>query len=103
MTKALKNDSDKVDWSLIPKEATEEMLKVFMFGEKKYARFNYRNGFNSNRLVAAAMRHITSWNDGEDLDPESGLTHLGHAMCCLAMLLTNQIDGTMTDGRYKVC
>ena len=98
---ALKNDSGKIDWSLLPIEAMEEMLKVFMFGEQKYARFNFRNGFNSNRLIAAAMRHIAAWQKGEDTDPETGLSHLAHGLCCLSMLLTNKIENKMEDGRYK--
>ena len=96
-----KNDDGKVDWSLLPIEAMEDVIRVFMFGEKKYARFNYRLGFDSNRLVAACMRHLLSWQKGDDLDPETGISHLAHAVCTLLMLRTNEIDGKITDGRYK--
>ena len=98
---AIKYDGDKVDWSLIPKFATEQVLRVFMFGAKKYSRNNYKAGFNSNRLIAASLRHITSWQDGEDSDPETGISHLAHAVCCLLMLLQNMIDGVSTDGRKE--
>jgi hypothetical protein len=101
MTEGLKFDGDKVDWSLLPIEAMEEVLKVLQFGAKKYARNNYRNGFDTNRLIAAALRHITSWQRGDDLDPETGLSHLAHGTCCLLMLLTNLYDGKAQDGRYK--
>ena len=100
-SKALKYDENKVDWSLIPVEAMEEVLKVFQYGERKYARWNFRNGFNSNRLIASCLRHVTSWQKGIDLDEETGLSHLSHAVCCLLMLRTNQIDNVMEDGRYK--
>ncbi len=101
MSEARKFDDDKVDWSLLPIEALEQVLKVFSFGAKKYDRNNYRNGFDSNRLVAASMRHITSWQKGEDLDPESGESHLAHAVCCLTMMMTNLHEGVLVDSRYK--
>ena len=31
---------------------------------------------------------MAAWQRGEDNDPESGLPHLGHAMCNLVMLST---------------
>ena len=33
------------------------------------------------------MRHMAAWQAGEDLDPESGRNHLGHAMCNLLQML----------------
>ncbi len=96
----VKHDEGKVDYSLLPIEATEAMLRVLEFGAKKYARFNFRKGFKQSRLLAAAFRHITSHMRGEDYDPESGLRHLAHAISCLMMLLTNIIDEKDEDDRY---
>lgn len=97
----VKHDEGKVDWSLMPTEAMEEVLKVFEFGAKKYERFNFRKGFKQSRLLAAAFRHLVSHMRGEDIDPESGLRHLGHAGCCILMLLTNILEGKDEDDRYK--
>lgn len=36
--------------------------------------------------IAAAMRHLAAWRDGEQLDEESGLPHLAHALCCIVFL-----------------
>ncbi len=96
-----KYDEGKIDWSLMPIEPMEEILKVFAFGEKKYHRFNYRQGFKQSRLIAAAFRHLTAHVRGEDIDPESGLRHLGHLGCCVMMLLHNILDGKSEDDRYK--
>lgn len=86
---AKKNDMDKPDLTLIPRVALWEEAKAMMYGAKLYGRHNYRlgGGLDWHRLSAAALRHLTSWNDGEDTDPESGLSHLAHARANLGMLM----------------
>ncbi len=96
-----KYDSGKPDLSLLPTSSLEAMARALMYGEQKYNRNNFKAGFNSNRLIAACLRHVNAWNDGEDLDPESGVDHLGHALACLAMLTECRKLGTLVDGRYK--
>lgn len=96
----VKHDNGKTDWSLIPIEAMDEVLKVFQFGAEKYERWNYRKGFKQSRLIAAAFRHITAHMRGQDFDEESGMRHLAHAGCCILMLLTNILDGQDEDDRY---
>lgn len=96
-----KFDTGKPDLSLIPLSALKEEAKGFMLGEQKYGRYNYTKGMEASRLVAAALRHIHAWMDGHDIDPESGASHLGHARCCLAMLLHTQELGTLIDNRFK--
>ena len=41
-----------------------------------------------SRLYAAVFRHMTAWFMGEDLDKESGISHLAHAACSIVFLLT---------------
>jgi hypothetical protein len=100
-TSGTKHDAGKPDLSLLPRAALEEMAKAFMYGEQKYGRHNFKAGFKSHRLIAAAMRHILAWNEGEDLDPESGHSHLGHALATLAMILECDRLKTLEDTRYK--
>ena len=85
----LKFDNNKIDWTLLPVHATEQMLKVFMFGEKKYERFNYLagDGLDTNRLISACIRHLASVLTGEKDDSESNISHIAHAMCNMAMIL----------------
>lgn len=99
---ALKYDSGKPGMDLLPVEAKKAIAEVFDFGAKKYARHNWRNGFNYSRLIAACERHLDAFNDGEDLDPESGKSHLAHAGCCLMMLLESVVKGYGTDDRHGV-
>lgn len=96
-----KHDSGKPDLSLLPPVALNLAAEVFMFGAQKYGRWNYLKGFPQSRLIAASLRHITAYMWGEDLDPESGKSHLGHALCCLMMLLAIKETKTDIDDRPK--
>jgi len=51
--------------------------------------------------VAAIMRHLNAWRDGEDLDPESGISHIAHIACSCNILLDAQHCNTLQDDRYK--
>jgi len=95
-----KSDSGKPDYSLLTRPMVESMIAALMYGENKYSRGNFKGGFTNTRLLAAAMRHIMAFNDGEDFDPESNVNHLGHAMAALAMCLDNRAEGTSVEGRY---
>lgn len=97
----VKHDGGKTDLSLLPREFLDEVAKAFMHGEAKYGRYNYRGGMAWNRLVAACLRHVTAFNEGEDTDSESGVSHLGHAGACIAMLLVYYKHKLGTDNRHK--
>lgn len=86
---ALKFDTDKIDWAILPFGALEEIVKVLKFGENKYARGNFaaKGGLEYTRLVNALMRHTIAFARGEDTDPETGLSHMAHAGCCVLFLL----------------
>lgn len=88
-TQALKFDRDKNRLDLIPAEAIEKIGNVFTYGAQKYSAENWRKGFlDLGRLLAATLRHINAYQQGESIDPESGLPHLAHAATDLMMLLT---------------
>lgn len=101
MITAVKHDAGKPEMSLIPRESMEGVAAVLSFGKRKYAAHNWRGGFAWSRLLDAALRHITSFNNGEDLDPESGLSHIDHAACCLAFLQAHIKSGLGKDDRYR--
>jgi len=85
---AVKHDDNKTDWSLVPFESLEGMVKVLEFGAKKYAGWNWTNdgGFSYTRVLRSCLRHIFAYMRGEDNDPESGLSHIHHAMCNLLFI-----------------
>lgn len=97
----IKHDSEKPDMSLISGMALTKVAEVMTFGKKKYSAHNWRGGFAWSRPAAAALRHIFSWLNGEDKDPETGLSHLAHACCCLFFLLEFETTRPDLDDRYK--
>lgn len=98
---AVKFDQDKLPLHLLSTEALNQTAAVLAFGADKYAAHNWRKGFLWSRPLAAAMRHITAFNAGEDKDPESGLSHLAHAACCIMFLLEFEKTHRELDDRYK--
>lgn len=98
---AVKYDTHKADYSLLTRAMLEPMTRALMYGERKYSRGNFRLGFDNVRLTSAALRHIFAYLDREEFDLESGVSHLGHAMAALAMLLDNNEEGVSTDVRYE--
>lgn len=96
-----KFDEGKPDFTSIPQEAILEIAKTFTHGKDKYGQFNYSNGTNYLRYIAAAQRHINQWLRGEDID-ESNTNHLANAAASLMMVLDNQITGVGVDDRNKV-
>ena len=83
----LKYDSDKPRMDLLDPHAIEQLAKVLTFGASKYAAHNWRKGLHKSRLIAAALRHLFAYLGGQDKDPETGLSHVAHAMCCCMFLL----------------
>lgn len=100
-TKAVKNDSLKPRMDLLPSYPLEEVACVLGFGAEKYGDHNWRHGMVWSRLYASALRHLLSWNAGEDKDPETGRSHLAHACCCLLFLLQYERDHPHLDNRFK--
>lgn len=94
-------NTGKVELSLLPKSFLDETAKVLMFGAQKYDRNNWKKGMKYTSIYDSLQRHLTSFIDGEDLDPESKLLHLGHAACNLAFLIEYHTKGKGTDDRYK--
>ncbi len=70
-------------------------------GRDKYGAANWAKGIQHSRLLGAALRHILAYNSGEDLDPESGITHVAHAACNLMFLLWMQKHKPELDDRWS--
>lgn len=81
-----KDDSEKVRADLYSGSAYLATCRGLTYGAKKYAAWNWAKGILYARVYAALLRHLFAWWGGEEKDPESGLSHLDHAGCCLMFL-----------------
>lgn len=97
----LKFDGEKPDMSLLSSIAIAKVAAVMTYGKTKYSAHNWRGGIVYSRLLAAALRHVFSYLGGESKDPETGLSHLAHAMCCLMMVLEFEETSPELDDRFK--
>lgn len=74
-------------------EGWEEAARVFDYGRRKYAEWNWAKGMAWSIPIACAARHLVAIVRGEHLDldkpgaPGSNLPHRGHVFCNFAMLL----------------
>ncbi|MEN5279268.1 dATP/dGTP diphosphohydrolase domain-containing protein [Brucella sp. TWI432] len=104
-----KDDSEKVRMDLIPPEVIFALATVLTFGATKYAARNWEKGMTWGRVFGALMRHMWAWWGGKapttksflfgDLDTETNYSHLWHAICCLAFLITYEERGLGKDDR----
>jgi len=77
-----------------------EVGLAMMEGARKYGRHNYRViGVRSSIYYDACRRHIDRWWEGEDIDPDSGLSHITKAIASLYVLRDAMICGKMNDDR----
>lgn len=97
-----KHDQDKLRYDLIPPEMLEEVALVLTYGAVKYSSRNWEKGMLWSRPFGALMRHMWAWWGGEDNDPETGYSHLSHALCCIVFLTAYRRRGAGIDDRHKL-
>lgn len=90
----------KVPASTVPREVIAEVGLAMMEGALKYGRHNYREaGVRASVYFDAATRHLDAWYEGQDIDPDSGLSHLVKAIACLVVIRDSQFRENWTDDR----
>ncbi len=99
--KGKKYDQKKPPMHLISTKALVGLADVLGYGEQKYSAQNWRSGIAWSRNISAALRHLLAFNDGIDIDVESGLPHVDHAFCCLMFLCEYYRTHKHLDDRYK--
>lgn len=98
---ALRFDTGKAPIHYIPPSVLESLAYVYGFGDTKYLPRNWEEGMNYSRMYSSAMRHLLSWFEGHDLDAESGLPTLSHALWNIAGLIFYTQKGLGVDDRSK--
>lgn len=100
----MKYDAEKPRIHLVPPDAIVEAAKVFGFGASKYGENNWRKDLHEykySRHYSSIQRHLLAFMNGEDIDPESGLPHLSHALTQMMILIQTTKEAPECDDRWK--
>lgn len=90
----------KAPMSTVSAPVMAEVGVAMLEGACKYGRHNYRAvGVQSAVYYDATMRHLMAWWEGEDVDPDSGLSHVTKAIASLVVLRDAMLRGMLTDDR----
>lgn len=90
----------KAPMSTVSAAVMAEVGVAMMEGALKYGRHNYRGvGVRASVYYDATMRHLFSWWEGEDIDPDSGLSHVTKAITSLTVLRDAMIQDMVEDDR----
>lgn len=90
----------KVPMSVVPSGVLMDLALAMLEGASKYGRHNYRvAGVRASVYYDAAIGHLMDWWEGDDIDADSGLSHVTKAMASLAVLRDAMLQGKLTDDR----
>lgn len=90
----------KTPLHLLPPGACADTAKVMALGASRYGPWNWRtHQIKRSTYVGAIKRHLDAWWGGEDLDPESGITHIAHIAASAMIVLDALEHGTIEDDR----
>lgn len=82
-----KNDENKLDLTMVPRQIIWDIAAVRRYGNKKYGSPDNWKEVEPERYRAAAFRHFLEYlDDPLGVDEESGLPHLWHLACNIAFL-----------------
>ena len=87
-------------FSVLPMAVIWELAVALLEGARKYGRHNYRDaGVRASVYVDAAVGHIGQFWEGEDIDADSGLSHITKAIASLVVMRDSMIRGNWVDDR----
>jgi hypothetical protein len=93
----------KAPMSTVSAAVMAEVGVAMLEGAAKYGRHNYRAvGVRASVYYDATLRHLFSWWEGEDVDQDSGMSHITKAITSLVVLRDAMIQGKVTDDRAPV-
>lgn len=94
----------KVPFTRVPYPVLAEAAVALHEGALKYGGYNWREaGVQASVYIDAVGRHLGAWFEGEDIDPESGLSHITKAIAGLMVLRDGMIADNWVDDRPQGC
>lgn len=90
----------KPSMSNVPATVLMELAVAMTEGAYKYGRHNYRAvPVYASIYYDACLRHMMAWYEGEDTDPDSGISHVTKAIASLTVLRDAMIQHCLVDDR----
>lgn len=93
----VKDDSGKLQFSLIPPQTQMSLAKVLTYGARKYTPGNWKN-VEIERYIDAFLRHFNAWLQSRDdndpqlaIDSETGFNHLEHAYTNMMFIVYQEL------------
>jgi hypothetical protein len=91
---------NKAPMSTVSAPVMAEVGVAMLEGALKYGRHNYRAvGVRASVYYDATMRHLMDWWEGQDIDPDSSMSHITKAITSLVVLRDSMIQGNWSDDR----
>lgn len=86
--------------SLVPPSGLIYAALAMAQGAEKYGAYNWREKkVQAMIYLEACARHLFAYQDGEETASDSGISHLGHALACLLILIDAKETGNLIDNR----
>jgi len=88
----------KPSYAAVPVPVLYEIGAALTEGARKYGGYNWRvAGVRTSVYIDATRRHLDSFWEGEDIDPDSGLSHITKAIASLTVFRDAQIQGMVAN------
>jgi len=81
--------------------ANEAIARVMATGAEKYGPRNFIiDAITATTYIGAIRRHLDAWMEGQDVDPDSGFTHLAHIGANIHVVLAAMAHDKCIDDRF---
>jgi len=91
---------NKFSFTRLPMSVVAEVSLALHEGARKYGAHNWRvAGVQSGVYIDGCLRHLMLWQEGQDIDPDSGLNHVTKAIAGLMVLRDGMIQDNWVDTR----
>ncbi len=103
-TGGLRYNVSKLPLSWVPGSLVKAVAAVLKKATERpvnpYPAHNWRKGLKWAEVSESLERHLIAWREGENLDPDTGLSHLWHMGCNIAFLIEFEEKKLGTDDRF---
>lgn len=92
--------SSKTPLWVLPFRVLRGVGMALFEGALKYGAYNWRDaGVRATIYYDAAINHLGDWWEGEDIDSDSGLSHIDKAIASLVVMRDSMYHGNFVDDR----